>query len=63
MYASCGFAIQDHPKKYPCFRFHDVKNSMRWVGFFNPLSPHDALKHDFTSLKTGLIFLQIRALE
>ena len=23
----------------------------------NPLSPHDALKHDFTSLKTDLIFL------
>ena len=30
---------------------------------FNPSSPHDALKHHFTSLKTGLIFLQIRALE
>ena len=25
---------------------------------FNPLSPHDALKHNFTSLKTYLIFLQ-----
>ena len=24
---------------------------------FNPLSPHDAFKHHFTSLKTGLIFL------
>ena len=24
----------------------------------NPLSPHDALKHLFTSLKTDLIFLQ-----
>ena len=24
----------------------------------NPLSPHDALKHHFTSLKTDLIFLQ-----
>ena len=23
---------------------------------FNPLSPHDALKHHFTSLKTDLIF-------
>ena len=29
----------------------------------NPLSPHDALKHHFTSLKTGLIFLQPRVLE
>ena len=25
--------------------------------FFNPLSPHDALKHHITSLKTDLIFL------
>ena len=30
---------------------------------FNPLSPHDALKHHFTSLKTYLIFLQSRVLE
>ena len=30
---------------------------------FNPLSPHDALKHHFTSLKTDLIFLQPRVLE
>ena len=27
---------------------------------FNPLSPHDAFKHHFTSLKTDLIFLQQR---
>ena len=27
------------------------------------LSPHDALKHHFTSLKTDLIFLQLRVLE
>ena len=26
----------------------------------NPLSPHDALKHHFTSLKTDLIFPQLR---
>ena len=25
----------------------------------NPLSPHDALKHHFTSLRTDLIFLQL----
>ena len=25
----------------------------------NPLSPHDALKHNFTSLYTDLIFLQL----
>ena len=30
---------------------------------FNPLSPHDALKHHFTSLKTDLIFLQLRDFE
>ena len=29
----------------------------------NPLSPHDAWKHHFTSLKTDLIFLQQRVLE
>ena len=29
----------------------------------NPLSPHDALKHHFTSLKTDLIFLKLRVLE
>ena len=31
--------------------------------YINPLSPHDALKHHFTSLKTDLIFLQLRVLE
>ena len=29
----------------------------------NPLSPPDALKHHFTSLKTVLIFPQLRVLE
>ena len=29
----------------------------------NPLSPHDALKHHFTCLKTDIIFLQSRVLE
>ena len=29
----------------------------------NPLSPHDASKHHFTSLKTYLIFLKLRVLE
>ena len=29
----------------------------------NPLNPHDALKHHFTSLKTDLIFLPPRVLE
>ena len=31
--------------------------------FVNPLSPHDALKHHFTSLKTDLIFLQLGVLK
>ena len=30
---------------------------------FSPLSPHDALKHHLTSLKTNFIFLQARVLE
>ena len=30
---------------------------------FNPLIPHDASKHYFTSLKTYLIFLQPKVLE
>ena len=30
---------------------------------FNFLSPHDAIKHHFTSLKTDLIFLQVGVLE
>ena len=29
---------------------------------FNPLSPHDALKHHFTFLKAPLIYLQLRVL-
>ena len=32
-------------------------------GSFNPLSPHDAIKHHFTSLKTYLIFLKLRVLD
>ena len=30
---------------------------------FNPLSPHNALKHHFTSLKVNLIFQQLGVLE
>ena len=33
------------------------------VAILNPLSPHDALKHHFTSLKTDLIFLPLTGLE
>ena len=44
--------------------YHDyyVLNS-EMIYYFNPLSPHDALKHHFTSLKTDLIFLQLVVLE
>ena len=34
-----------------------------WDECFNPLSPHDALRHRFTSLKTDLIFQQPRVLK
>ena len=30
---------------------------------YNTLSPHDALNHHFTSLKTDLFFLQLGVLE
>ena len=36
--------------------------SIKSLSLFNPLSPHDALKHHFTSLKTDLIFLQLGVL-
>ena len=38
-------------------------HAMTQLLIFNPLSPHDALKHHFASLKTYLIFLQPRVLE
>ena len=37
--------------------------ALNCIVIFNPLSPHYALKHHFTSLKTDLIFLQPRVLE
>ena len=36
---------------------------LAWATPFNPLGPHDALKHHFTSPKTDLIFLAPRLLE
>ena len=38
-------------------------NSSQTTSDLNPLSPHDALKHHFTSLKLYLIFRQLRVLE
>ena len=40
------------------FRLNIYKS---WM--FYPLSPHDAIRHHFTSLKRDLIFLQPRVLE
>ena len=43
---------------------YDQKRNLKHYYFSeNPLSPHDALKHHFTALKTDLIFLQPRVLE
>ena len=36
---------------------------LQMIQLINTLSPHDALKHHLTSLKTDLIFLQQRGLE
>ena len=41
---------------------HDQK-AVNVYFLINPLNPHDALKHHFTSLKTDLIFQQPRVLE
>ena len=34
-----------------------MSGSYRWCVALNPISPHDALKHHFTSLETDLTFL------
>ena len=39
------------------------RSNICYCRLFNPFSPHDALKHHFTSLKTDLILLQPRVLE
>ena len=40
-----------------------VQVDTNYLYLFNPLSPRDALKHHFTSLKTDLISLQLGVLE
>ena len=53
MFYNYGHRIHMKLKKIDiCYTYHN-----------NPLSPHDALKHHFTSLETDLIFLQQRVLE
>ena len=59
--------IQNHTMLKPLYwRWQAVVFKVRQVDVshmrqvsFNPLSPHDALKYHFTSLKTDLIFLQL----
>ena len=58
----------DHVRQYKRYAFfvqHCQNTAMiQWIRCsLNPLSPHDALKHHFTSLKTDLIFLQQSFLE
>ena len=49
---------------FSLFRFSEIFRSRQFLRkLSNPLSPHDALKHHFTSLKTDLIFLQPTGLE
>ena len=60
--AACVQVASEHtdPEQKPVFnqQTRDVR-----LMFFNPLSPLDASKHHFTSLRTDLIFLQLRVLE
>ena len=42
---------------------YKIKNYYCHARRFNPLSPRDAWKHHFTSLKTDLIVLQLTVLE
>ena len=49
----------NHPHFVVSFNYCEHGKSI----LVNPLSPNDALKHHFTSLKTNLIFLQLKVLE
>ena len=46
-----------------CHKQNVYVHTLRKSTFFNSLSPHDALKHHFISLKTDFIFLQLRVFE
>ena len=60
VYRSCGSRLHVRKKSsYSCLILDDFLQLFT----FNPLSPHDALKHHFTSLKTDLIFLELGVLE
>ena len=45
------------------WRSTNTTHNYQHIAHIYPLSPHDALKHNFTSLETDLIFLQLRVLE
>ena len=62
---SWEYQYYEHKTLSQCsLRFYKYSVVLNWqfIGLFNPSSPHDALKHDFTSLKNDLIFLQPRVL-
>ena len=51
------------PMLLQCLRCWTLQQHWVTDPLVNPLGPHDALKHQFTSLKTDLIFLQQWVLE
>ena len=56
-------AVQSNSNCQMCYQYYQYLTPRPQVVFFTPLSPHDALKHQFTSLETHVIFLQLRVLE
>ena len=57
--------IVNHPIYGHNYSYHirGDRSPLKWLNKFNHLSPRDALKHHFTSLKTDLILLQPRDLK
>ena len=51
--ANVGLMLRQRLRRWPNIKQH----------YFNPSSPHDALKHHFTTLKTDLILLQLGNLD
>ena len=62
-FAACRFEEAHDLFKSSEVDLREVIQSLHVWHIINPLSPHDALKHPFTFLKTYLIFLQLRVLE
>ena len=58
--ASDRHTFQSYPASLDMSETPSVEGT---ISLINPLSPHDALNHHFTSLKTDLIFLQLSVLE